>query len=124
MTADEAVNRAFWTITVPSMAVTFVPWLAFILLAHLGYVPSIGLPGFKWFLPTFVGGLVAGWLVWSIRVPRWRLWAYRQVDDLDELRRVAVERQLIWPKGSFFEKTEIAPRKLWEEIRGLEKTRE
>lgn len=120
MTPEEAVHRAFWTIKVPSMAALITPWLVFILLAHLGYIPSIGLPGFKWFLPMFIGGFVAGWLVWSIQIPRWRLWAYRLVDDIGELKRQAIDKQIIWPDGSFFEKTEISSLRLREEIRRLE----
>jgi hypothetical protein len=123
MTPREALNRAFWTIKVPSMAVFFVPGLAYILLVPLGYIPRYGLEGFKWFFLVFVGGLSASWLIWSIQVPRWRLWAYRQVDDLDELKREAVMKQIIWPEGSFFEKTEIASQKVREEILRLQQTK-
>ena len=123
MTPREAVNRAFWTIQVPSMAIFFVPGSAYILLGGLGYIPRYGLEGFKWFLLVFVGGLAASWLIWSIQVPRWRLWAYRQVDDLDELKREAVTRQIIWPEGSLFEKTEIVSQKVRKEILRLEQTK-
>lgn len=47
------------------------------------------------------------WLTWSILAPRWRLWAYERVEDLGELKRLAVQGSLIWPDGHLFERTEI-----------------
>ena len=70
ITPEEAVRRAFWMIKVPSMSVLLVPLLAFILLAKLKYIPSIGYPGMKWGLPTLFVSIVGGWLVWSVQVPR------------------------------------------------------
>lgn len=123
MTPEEAVKRGIWTIKLPSMAAFFVPALIYILLAGQGYIPRYGLEGFKWFFFVFVGGISVSWLIWSIQVPRWRLWSYRQVNDLDGLKREAIERQIIWPEGSFFERTEIASRKMREEILRLEQTK-
>lgn len=54
-----------------------------------------------------VGGWVAAWSWWSWQVPKWRIWALRNVTDWLELKRRAVEDKLIWPDGHFFEKTEI-----------------
>lgn len=105
------------------MAAFFVPALVCFLLAEWEYLPRYGMEGFKWFFFVFVGGLTASWLIWSIQVPRWRLWAYRQVDDLDVLKQEAVARQIIWPTGSFFERTEIASNKVREEILRLERTK-
>jgi hypothetical protein len=61
-----------------------------------------------------------GWLAWSILVPRWRLWAYEQVDDIEALKREAVAAQLTWPEGHWLERTEIASRQLRHELRQLE----
>lgn len=47
------------------------------------------------------------WLWWSVIITKWRIWAFDNVDDLHELKRRAIEQQLIWPDGSIFEKTEI-----------------
>lgn len=105
------------------MAAFFVPALVYILLAGQGYIPRYGLKGFKWFFFVFAGGISVSWLIWSIQVPRWRLWAYRQVEDLDGLKQEAVERQIIWPTGSFFERTEIATKKVREEILRIERTK-
>jgi hypothetical protein len=50
---------------------------------------------------------ICAWLAWSILTPRWRVWAYQRVDNIDELKARAVEAGVIWPDGHFFERTEI-----------------
>lgn len=54
-----------------------------------------------------VAGISAGWLVWSFNVVRWKLWAYENVRNVHELNRKAIEANLIWPDGSWSNKTEI-----------------
>jgi hypothetical protein len=55
----------------------------------------------------FSGGFVAAWVYWSFAIPRWRRWARRRGAPAEELQRLAVEANLVWPKGSIFEKTEF-----------------
>jgi len=50
---------------------------------------------------------VAAWSWWSFAVPRWRLWAYERVASTSDVHRKAVAAGLLWPRGSFFERTEI-----------------
>jgi hypothetical protein len=88
----------------PSMVVMFGPWLVLLRLMNHHDGPRYGL---RLFLPVFLGGFVAGWLVWSLGIPRWRLWAYRSVGSVAELKRVAMQRGLIWPDGSLWERTEL-----------------
>ena len=53
-------------------------------------------------------GFVAAWLWWSYSVPRWRQWALKQLGVTEEeLQKAAEVAMLVWPKGSFFEKTEF-----------------
>ncbi len=47
------------------------------------------------------------WLWWAFMVPRWRVWAYRLTNDVDELNKLALRIRLIWPRGGWFYKTEI-----------------
>jgi hypothetical protein len=120
LSAEHALRRAFWMVKPPSMAVLLAPVLTYVVLGELELVPTIGSAGLRWFLPAFLSGFVGGWLVWSIQVPRWRLWAYHRVWDIAELKRQAVERRVIWPDGSIFEKTELMSRQVREERRALE----
>lgn len=121
---QQALNRAFWMIKVPSMSLLFGPLITYVALAKLQIVPSIGYAGLKWALPCFLVAFIGSWLTWSVQVPRWRLWAYRRVDDVLLLEHLAVERQLIWPPGSIFEKTEIMSQSARSEIQKLRKMSE
>ena len=59
-------------------------------------------------LGVIVGALLA-WPWWSLAVPRWRAWALARGADAVELQRFGVMTGLLWPKGSFLEKTELPP---------------
>jgi hypothetical protein len=120
VTAEEAVRRAFWMVKVPSMAVLLVPLLGMLLLIELGVLPDEGPIAMAWSIPTIVGSIAGSWLVWSIQVPRWRLWAYRNAEDIAAVKRLAAEKQIIWPEGSIFEKTEIASREVTKTLSDLE----
>lgn len=120
ITAQQAVDRGFWMVKVPSMTLLVGPLLGFWAAAQLKLIPSVGPAAFRWFLPVFLFAFAGGWLAWSIQVPKWRLWAYERVDDIGELKRLAVAAQLLWPDGHFFERTEIASRQVRERLRALE----
>jgi len=97
------------------MAVMVVPPAAFHWLAP----PAA--KGFAPFAAILFMAIVLSWLAWSVLVPRWRLWAYERVSDLTELKRLAVLNYLIWPEGSVFERTEIAPKALRARLAELER---
>ncbi len=63
------------------------------------------------FVTPIIVGASAGWLWWSFSVPRWRRWALQNGAPEDELQARAVVVGLVWPKGSFFEKTEFRLKK-------------
>lgn len=69
---------------------------------------------------VFLSGFVFAWSWWSLTVPRWRVWAYENVEDTAALKRKAVEVGLTWPDGHFFSKTEIKSRKLRDRERKLD----
>jgi hypothetical protein len=108
-------------IKVPSMAVLLVPLLGMLFLIELGILPDRGPRAMAWGLPTIVCAIAGSWLVWSIQVPRWRLWAYQNANDLAAVKRLAAAKQIIWPEGSIFEKTEIASRETRRTLSDLER---
>ena len=67
--------------------------------------------GLKVFQPLWwefiIIGFVAGWIWWAFSIPRWRRWAHEKGSDPDKLHRLALATGLVWPKGSFLEKTEF-----------------
>ena len=52
-------------------------------------------------------GFILAWLWWSYFIPEWREWPHSRGADPEELQDLAVRTKLTWPKGSFFERTEI-----------------
>lgn len=52
-------------------------------------------------------GILFSWLSWSFTVVRWKIWAYTNVRNVHELTKRAVESQIMWPEGNFFNRTEI-----------------
>ena len=107
VTIDQAISRGTRVVNVPVWLFLCSPgifWLG-------GRHTIANLIGEKVFSITmvviFVGCFIAAWLWWSVQVPKWRLWAYERVDDIPELKRRAIEAQLIWPDGSIFSRTEI-----------------
>jgi hypothetical protein len=54
-----------------------------------------------------VSTFVLMWLWWSIQITRWKILAFGNVRNVHELKRKAIEQQLIWNDSSWFNKTEI-----------------
>ena len=81
--------------------------------------PAVGVVG-------LAAGFVLAWLWWTLAVPRWRVWAYERVGDIGELKQQAVMGGLLWPDGSFFERTEIrspAQKRRIAELEGVSRKR-
>jgi len=66
-----------------------------------------------------VSTFVFMWLWWSIQITRWKILAFGNVRNVHELKRKAIEQQLIWNDDSWFNKTEIwsdAQKQEWQNI--------
>ena len=73
----------------------------------------------------FIGllmGVFAGWLYWSLAIPKWRIWAFRSVEKGEwiKLKTRAISEGLIWPDNSFLNKTEIRTSSQKQEIKDIE----
>ena len=66
-------------------------------------------------------GFVLAWLIWSIMITKWRIWAFEKVRNVHELKKRAVEENLIWREGSVFEKTELRGSKDRAKLKNLER---
>ena len=57
----------------------------------------------------FILGIGISWLLCSLLITKWRLWAFNQIheDDWYKLKELAIINKLIWDDGSDFESTEI-----------------
>jgi hypothetical protein len=101
ITVNEAISKGKKTLVYLPMAVI----LAVIIFGFSLYQMKI-VPGWSIFI-TFIFGFLSGWLTWSYFVNKWKIWAYENVRNVNELRRKAIREKLIWESDSWFEKTEF-----------------
>jgi hypothetical protein len=88
----------------------------------LGFCTNIFKTSPVWFAPlSILGGILLGWLYWSFAITKWRIWAFSNVKYICVLEREAIKNQLIWSRGSVFEKTEIRTKKEKILIAGFQK---
>ena len=120
VTIRQALVRSIWMIMLPSMAVLLTPLAIVLTAGSMELIPDQGDEAWRWYGPALLISFVGGWLVWAIQVPKWRLWSYERVDNVQELKARAVAAQLIWSDSSIFTRTEIASRETWNRIRQLE----
>jgi hypothetical protein len=103
---EVAVRAGYWRVSLPSwlLAMAFM-WPPILYLGiDKAFYTSSGL----WAVAIFLClGLAAGWLWWSVAAPRWRLWAYQRVSDLERLEQLAVANRLVWPLTHPLTRTEV-----------------
>jgi hypothetical protein len=66
-----------------------------------------------------LAGVAIGWLWWSVAIVKWKLWAYRLIDDHEALEAQATKSGLTWTKGHFLERTEWWSKKDREQFEAL-----
>lgn len=113
------MQRGYWIVALPSwLLIMGFMWLPILYLGvDVAFNTSPGL----WSIGIAIAlGIAAGWLWWSVAAPRWRLWAYRQVNDLELLEQLAVADKLVWPVGHPFTRTELRFGSLGEQLKTYE----
>jgi hypothetical protein len=98
MTAVVAVSRGQRLVNFPVIAIL-------VLGSGIGWILTVA----SVLLGVVVGafGIVAAWIWWSYSIPLWRRWALERGADPEELQSLGVQAQLLWPRGSMFERTEF-----------------
>jgi len=98
VTVEEALRKGKMQLMWIPMMMLFA--LMFAGIALFAYSISMG-------ITVFISSFIAPWIWWSVRVVKWKIWAFSNVTDLKVLEKKAIAQQLIWPQGNWFEKTEI-----------------
>lgn len=105
ITVEDAINKGQRMVNTP---VAIIMFGTMVLFYFLGIVGIISL----WFTPiSIILGPSFGWLYWSFMITKWRIWAFSNVQNICKLEAQAIRNQLIWERGSRFEKTEIRSKK-------------
>ena len=121
LSPQAAVDAAAWQVGGPVLVLMLGPAVAVLFVGVASGAPAVGL------LLTAAMVLIPSWLVawlaWSILTPRWRLWAYERVDDLVELKRIALADRVLWPDGHIIHRSELAPAALRERLTAIEAER-
>lgn len=101
ITVSEAISKG-------KIKLVYLP--LFLILVFIGvgvYLKTIELIE-DWMMAVFaIGGFLLAWLAWSYFVVEWKIWAFENVRNVHELKRKAIQNNLIWKDDSWFNKTEI-----------------
>ncbi len=101
VTVEAALKRGRLMLKTAPLSVFILLILAAVFLG-----PKVGLPTWTTGIALALAFPLA-WLTWSVLVTRWRIWALLNVRNTHELFDTAVAEKLIWPEGSWFQRTEI-----------------
>ena len=115
VTVVQAISKAKWTINFPAITILFVISIGSVFLYSFKYFEG-------WIMALgFVLGLVFAWLYWSLNIVKWKIWAFENVRNVHELKRKAIEKNLVWKDDSWFNKTEIINYEQKQKLKQLEK---
>ena len=109
LTAEIAVRWGHLFVTLPVLSLMLGLWgLAGVLLRHGGRLSRLPLGlQIAVAVAVVIGPPATAWLWWAFAVPRWRHWALRRGANPKVLQELGQAQGLVWPKGSYFERTEF-----------------
>jgi hypothetical protein len=122
VSVDVAIRRGRRAVMYPSLALLLLPLLVGRVVMQIEPRLRYGPAGLRLFVVAFAIGFTLGWVSWSWLAPRWRVWAYARVEDVEELKQAAVDAKLVWPEDHVFSRTEIRPAWLRAELDRLDLT--
>jgi hypothetical protein len=115
ISVEKALNRG-------TLQLAFMPILIIVAVgAFSGYMNHLNIFKTPETILSIIAGFALGWFYWSNAVVNWKIWAYENVRNVHELKRKAIERNLIWSDGSWFEKTERKSQEQRRKLKYLEK---
>lgn len=115
ISVNKAITRGHLIVNIPVfICMIGIPASAFYL-SDLNLIPEWGIG------IGFILGFIIAWFVWSFMITKWRIWAFKNVRNVHELKKRAIQEKLIWNDGNIFEKTEIRTFEEKEELKKLEK---
>jgi len=117
ITMDQAVDKARLTINLPATLIMMVAWAQALLIVPMGKAPLMVMA-----VSIFIGvsGWPMSWLYKAYMTPRWKLWAYARVGNVQQLKEAAIKGRVLGADNSFAEKSELCSKEMRQEILKLE----
>ncbi len=117
ISSKSAIRKGFLIVNLPLLIIIIgIPIaLSYLIVGNFGDGGIIG--------KSIVPCIILGWLWWSYTLPKWRLWAVKNVEDIYQLFEDGISAGLMWPVGHFFQKTEINPPNQKSELRQILESR-
>jgi hypothetical protein len=106
ITVENAIKKGKWLIDYPAKTILFTSIIIGIILQSQNIVTGWIIIPITYILPFFLACFY-----WSVTITKWRIWAFKNVRNVHELKKRAVQERLIGPDNSIYEKFEIKNRK-------------
>ncbi|NQX85574.1 MAG: hypothetical protein HRT67_06675 [Flavobacteriaceae bacterium] len=114
ISVSKALTKGYLIVTIPVFIIMFGTMGILFYFASIKSIPF-------WFAPlSFIIGPILGWFYWSYSITKWRIWAFENVRNVNELKKKAIEQGFIWKDGSWFNKTEYKTendKQKWNELK-------
>ncbi|MBP2159643.1 MULTISPECIES: hypothetical protein [Asticcacaulis] len=117
ITIDQAIDKARLTINMPATLIMMVAWAQALLIVPSGLAPMSIMA-----VSIFIGvsGWPMNWLYKAYMTPRWKLWAYSRVANVQQLKEAAIKARVLAADNSFAEKSEMCSKEVRAQILKLE----
>lgn len=115
VTIEQAISRANWQLLA-------FPLALMVIMIAAGIYLGTQWEDNQWF-PIVIGviaGIGLAWIVWNYFVIKWKIWAFSGVDDIASLKRIAVQRGMIYEEDSVFYRMEFKSKDTAERIARIE----
>jgi hypothetical protein len=101
-TVEIAIKRGKWLIDYPAKTILFTSLIIGIILQSQNIITGWTIIPITYILPFFLACLY-----WCITITKWRIWAFKNVRNVHELKKRAIQERLIGADNSIYEKFEI-----------------
>jgi hypothetical protein len=104
-TVEYAIKKGKWLIDYPAKTILFTSLIIGIILQSQNIITGWIIIPVTYILPFFLACFY-----WCITITKWRIWAFKNVRNVHELKKRAVQERLIGSDNSIYEKFEIKSR--------------
>jgi hypothetical protein len=113
ITISQAIAKGHKMLTIPSLVI-FIGVISFGVFLDVRYIHE------GWPIAASLGAAaVLSCIFWCYKVTQWRIWAFGNIRNVHELKKKAIDQQLIWPDDHFLTGIEISTQKQREQLKEI-----